>query len=345
MGRFHNLDALRGVCALTVVLFHCEGLFARGEVFCHGFLAVDAFFVLSGFVIAHTYAARLAADMSFGDFLHARLRRLAPVYWAGTILCTAMLAAVAHYKAPGTFYPPSLVLPLAAMAMLLVPQLTLGGLAYPANPVAWSLLGEMIANALYAKWLHAARTRTLIALVALCWAGCAAYGYLNPYGWVYGARAADVWTTPMRAVPAFLAGALLHRAWRAGMLARLPAISPLIPLLLWMVIAAVPTFGPTPGFDLAVVTVASPLLIALLVRGTESAPQPFLWLGAISYPLYASHLSLVFLARNTPLLGLDKGPHPFRAALVVAASLGLAAMIHRFVEQRRPRARRVQAVA
>jgi len=49
--RFHGLDGLRGVCAITVMLFHCNDLFHTGPIFQHGFLAVDMFFILSGFVI------------------------------------------------------------------------------------------------------------------------------------------------------------------------------------------------------------------------------------------------------------------------------------------------------
>src|SRR5581483_6249599 len=54
-GRFESLDGLRGVSALAVVLYHCELLFAPGMIFCHGYLAVDLFFILSGFVIAANY--------------------------------------------------------------------------------------------------------------------------------------------------------------------------------------------------------------------------------------------------------------------------------------------------
>ncbi len=67
--RFRGLDGLRGVCALTVVLLHSEVLFNAGVVFCHGYLAVDMFFLLSGFVISASYDARLAAGLSAWRFL------------------------------------------------------------------------------------------------------------------------------------------------------------------------------------------------------------------------------------------------------------------------------------
>ncbi|HKB95401.1 MAG TPA: acyltransferase family protein, partial [Rhizomicrobium sp.] len=59
--RFASLDGLRGVCALTVLLFHADDLFHRGPIFQHGYLAVDMFFLLSGFVIALAHEDRLRA--------------------------------------------------------------------------------------------------------------------------------------------------------------------------------------------------------------------------------------------------------------------------------------------
>ncbi|HJW40941.1 MAG TPA: acyltransferase [Rhizomicrobium sp.] len=339
--RFHNLDAMRGICGLSIVMFHCDGLFGAGEVFCHGFLAVDMFFILSGFVIAHTYGPRLAAGLDTGAFLKARVARLSPVYWAGTMLCTAMLVAIAAYRPAGSFFSAGQIAGLSAMAMALIPQLTLGGLAYPANPVAWSLMGEFIANALYARLLHARSTSVLIGIVLAGWSGCAVIGYLNGAGWCFGATAATVALTPLRAIPAFVMGVVLYRGYRVGALDVLPRVTPLAPLLVWLVIAQVPTFAATPSFDLAVVTLASPLLLALLVRAPESAPRPLLWLGAISYPLYASHLALVNTARYTPLFGLNHGPDPVRAAFVITLALGVAALLHRFVEQAPRKLRRL----
>jgi peptidoglycan/LPS O-acetylase OafA/YrhL len=331
-GRFHNLDALRGVCALSVVLFHCNGFFARGSIFCHGYLAVDAFFILSGFVIAHTYEGRLAGGLRTSDFIRMRVKRLAPVYWVGTALGAVALAVVASVMPPGTFYSLKLVAVLSMMTMLLVPQLTLGGPAYPANSVAWSLAGEFVANLLYAGGLHRLRSRILLIIICLGWGAAALYGYYDPYGWCFGPRTTDVLLTPLRAIPAFLAGVVLYRAYRAGHFDRLPSVSPLVLVLTWTVLAEVPTNGPTPTFDLLVVTLVCPLLIALLVRAKEVAPAPFLWLGAISYALYASHQSLILLANQ--FLDFRSSPNPLEASLGVGGALALAWAIHRFVEQK-----------
>jgi peptidoglycan/LPS O-acetylase OafA/YrhL len=337
--RFRNLDAMRGICALTVVLFHCNGLFVKNEIFCHGYLAVDVFFILSGFVLAHTYEKRLAEGLSVGAYMRLRLKRLAPVYWAGTALGILMLVIIKAYAPAGSFFTPVQIAGLSLMALALIPQLTLGGLAYPANAVAWSLGGELMANWIHARWLHKASTRALLGWIALGWGICIAYGYLNPYGWCFGARAADVLMTPPRAFAAFLMGVVLFRAHKAGLLKRLPSLQPLILLTLWIVIAGIPTPTATPTFDMLVVIAASPLLIALLARAAPVAPRAFLWLGTVSYPLYASHLALVFLARNTPLFALDRAPDYAKASLLVAGTIALAWVIHVLVERKTPAGR------
>lgn len=333
--RFRNLDAMRGICALSVVLFHCGGLFVHDEIFCHGFLAVDVFFILSGFVIAHTYEGRLAGGLTMRDFSRIRLKRLAPVYWAGTLLGIGMLVAVttAH---PGQYFTTPQVIALSLMAMALIPWVTQGISAYPANAVAWSLLGELIVNLLYARWFYRWRNFALLLLVAICWGASTVYGYLGQYGWCYGARPHDVWLTPLRAIPGFLVGVLLYRAHLKGLLARLPSLPPLAVLVLWAIIAQVPTPGPTPTFDFLVVTIVSPLMIALLIRAPEQSPKPFLWLGSISYALYASHLSIIGLAGNTSLFGLEAEPSMWKASFVVLCTVALAAAIHTLVEQARP---------
>lgn len=336
--RFANLDAMRGVCALSVVLFHCSGLFVADEIFCHGYLAVDMFFVLSGFVIAHSYEGRLTGSLSAEDFARARIRRLGPVFWTGTLAGIGMMILVAHFQPPGMFYSAAQIAGLSLMALVLVPQITMpafGGSAYPVNAVAWSLMGELVANLLYARFMVRWSTRALLMVVICGWAGCAAIAYLNPSGWCFGATASTVLLTPLRAVPSFIMGVVLYRWWRVDGFARVPQVTPLLPLLIWLAIAEVPTFGATPTFDLLVVTIACPLLLVFIMRAPQSVPGPLLWLGAISYPLYASHLAVVFTARSTPLFGLEDAPAPLRASLMILVCLGLAWAIHRLVEQPR----------
>lgn len=326
--RFRSLDGLRGVCALTVVLYHCELLFRPGVVFCHGYLAVDMFYVLSGFVICAGYDERLAAGLSARRFLAARVRRLAPVYWAGLALCTAGALFAARYL-PGV--QPGRIAVRALMAAVLIPQSGPGDFAYPVNPVAWTLAWELIVNVVYAKWLRRLSSPVLAAIVALSLLAAGGVSLADSRGWGFGMTGADIWLGGFRCFPEYLLGVLLFRGFRKGLLAGLPAVTPLLPLTLWLAIAVIPQ-GMPPLLDAAVVVLACPLLIALLLRGDAASPGWFAPLGAISYPLYASHLALVSLARHTPIFGLDRHPDAGRAGLVVLLALAVAWVLHKALE-------------
>src|SRR5579863_2770853 len=99
--RFLGLDGLRGICAITVMLGHCELLFRPGVVVCHSYLAVDMFFMLSGFVISASYDRRFEEGLSTRAFLAARLKRLTPVYWGGMVLCTLAALVAPHPSTVG----------------------------------------------------------------------------------------------------------------------------------------------------------------------------------------------------------------------------------------------------
>jgi peptidoglycan/LPS O-acetylase OafA/YrhL len=99
------LDSLRGVCALMVVLYHLhpDGMIASLPIARNGWMFVDFFFVLSGFVISASYGARLAAGFSLGKFLWLRLGRLYPLHIFVMLLlvATELLAASGGGQADG----------------------------------------------------------------------------------------------------------------------------------------------------------------------------------------------------------------------------------------------------
>jgi len=334
--RFIGLDGLRGACALTVLLAHCEMLFQPGMIFCHGYLAVDMFFLLSGFVITASYDHRLQSGLSVLEFLKARVRRLAPVYWAGLVLGIITTAIMAHYH-PDT--PQLLIALWGAMGVVLIPWVQGSGAAYPDDPVAWTLVWELIVNLGYALWFRRLSSRSLIACALLLWLAAAAHSYLNPPGWSFGMNAFDIWLAGLRALPGFMMGVVLYRGYRAGWMDRLPAVSPILLVILWMLVAVMPQ-GLPPLFDLAVVLLVCPLLLALLVRGEAGAPAWFGLLGGLSYPLYASHLAWTYLARRTPFFGLEEGPDPLRAAGVAILAIAFAWMLYRTVDPAGKRPRR-----
>ena len=87
--RYEILDGLRGVAAIIVIIFHFFELYSFGnpakQIVNHGYLAVDFFYVLSGFVIGYAYDDRWDR-MSYWDFYKRRLIRLHPMVIAGSLL-------------------------------------------------------------------------------------------------------------------------------------------------------------------------------------------------------------------------------------------------------------------
>lgn len=330
---------MRGVCAFSVVLFHAANLFRPGSLLPHGYLAVDMFFILSGFVIALNYETALAKGMQLGVFLQARGRRLLPVYWLGA----AFNVAVFIWMAASGYYPPGysnfmiwLGVPLLTMLLLPVFGVPGDGFSPAMLNVTWSLLVEWLVNSVYAARLFRCRTRTLAALAAVLWGAMAVAGYFTGRGWCVGISRNDVFTLGLlRGVPAFLAGVVIFRLHTKSWFARLPVVSPQVLLSLWLCIAVVPTAAATPTFDWIAVIVLCPLLVMLLIRAERQAQAYGKMLGALSYPLYAVHPGIILLAQGTPLFGLNHGPQPVRALLVVLLCVGAAWLVHSLTAIRR----------
>lgn len=105
---YEILDGLRGTAALLVLVYHIfEGLaFAAGvdtiSFMNHGYLAVDFFFILSGYVIGYAYDDRLASGMTAGQFIKRRLIRLHPMIIMGGLVGAAAYFVQGGVKWDGT---------------------------------------------------------------------------------------------------------------------------------------------------------------------------------------------------------------------------------------------------
>lgn len=148
---FHALDAARGIAALIVVLHHLPVPF-RGTFVGSGFLAVDLFFGLSGFVLAHAYLNRLVSGrLGLREFMVARLVRLYPLYLLSLLAILALSAGMylASIPLPWSALAVAGKLPFAVL-MLPSPTLDWHGYLYPFNIAAWSIFMEMGVNFLFA---------------------------------------------------------------------------------------------------------------------------------------------------------------------------------------------------
>lgn len=134
---FVTLDGLRGLAAVAVVLFHTPELFGPGLFPAAGYLAVDFFFTLSGFVLAFAYQARLDKGLPTGQFLRVRIARLYPLYLLSLLvgISGAFLQGAFRVHASG-----AIMLAAACLGLFLLPVAgTPTGYIFPYNQPAWSV--------------------------------------------------------------------------------------------------------------------------------------------------------------------------------------------------------------
>jgi peptidoglycan/LPS O-acetylase OafA/YrhL len=161
---FHSLNLLRGLAALAVVLFHASPIFGR-QMAPSGYLAVDLFFILSGFVIAHVYDPRFAAGLTARSFILARMARFWPLFALGTVI-GAGWTLLENVVSPPAALSISETLGISALSLLYIPRIT-GADLFPLNVPAWSLFFELIVNAAFAIFFAASRTRWLLVVIAV----------------------------------------------------------------------------------------------------------------------------------------------------------------------------------
>ena len=146
--RYETLDGLRGVAAVAVLLYHIGGWSGRPWLATHGYLAVDFFFCLSGFVLAHAYGRR---DIGWLGFMRERLIRLWPLI-AVTMLAGATVIIQHRERVPGWL----------VLGLLMIPRLWTrdDGFSpiFPLNPPAWSLFFELLVGA---AWFPLRRLGTM----------------------------------------------------------------------------------------------------------------------------------------------------------------------------------------
>lgn len=321
--QFQTLDGLRGVAALIVVMWHGDTLFG-GLRPMSGYLAVDLFFGLSGFVISHAYGARLTEGLSAARFMGLRLIRLYPLYILGIGLAAAYDVAGLAMGSP--LNPASWYLSSAAMAP--APPSAQSQILYPMNPPAWSLFFELLSNlGLALAPVMILRIRNLLIIVAVAIAALAAQSAIagDLHG---GSMWPTVWGGLPRVAVSFALGALIYR-WSPRLRFKPPAA-----LLLAIAAALLFVDAPDalrPWYDFLVVVLVWPSILVCAVNAEPSARlQPtFAWLGMVSYAVYALHFPIIVaitgvLRRLAPRLLADA---PLAVGVICLVASLLAAWI------------------
>ncbi len=290
--RFTTLDAMRGVAALVVVALHASD--ALGGVRPRfGHLAVDLFFVLSGFVLAKRYDADLQAGASPLRFMRMRARRLFPLYAVGTGLGFALLFLTHELRGSAA------VAAAGAAAALMLPSVFTAqqnAHLFPTNFPAWSLFYEFwVANgvwALFWKRLHGPGLMLVIASCALVLVACEKLGH----SLALGSRLDDLSLIAGVARVGFSFGmglALARQHSRAPPRTRVAGGALLAGLL---AIFCLPLSGVVGrAYELACVLVFFPACVFWGAQAIENLLRIGRWLGDASFAIYAVHAPLLAL--------------------------------------------------
>lgn len=323
--RYEILDGLRGVAAVLVVLFHLLETYSGGQahqIINHGYLAVDFFFVLSGFVIGYAYDDRWDR-MTIWGFFKRRLVRLQPMVIMGTVIGLCF-----YYFGQGEGFPlientPRWKVLLAfVMGCLMIPcgpkmDIRGWGETNSFNGPNWSLTWEYLANILYAiilRKLPKIGLAILAGAAAFCtldicldWnffnlltEGHAGHRYTVIGGWSLTPEQMYIGLTRL-AYP-FIIGLLISRIgkfinvkngfWWCS--------------LILAVLFSIPCVGGENNilngvYNAACILVLMPLVVMMgagsQIKGAKSA-KVCTFLGEISYPLYITHYPIMYMQMN-----------------------------------------------
>jgi peptidoglycan/LPS O-acetylase OafA/YrhL len=296
--KVHNLtlDWLRGVAAVAVVAFHMGARLDLPLLARHGYLAVDFFFVLSGFVIAKAYEERLAdGTLPAGAFFKTRAIRLLPMVIAGTFL-----AAVIEVGRPGVL-DQNLHLREGLVALIfgsaLIPTMwstTLEATVFPLNGPMWTLFFEVLSNIAFVPWARLRLGRgwlwaaMLISLPFLIY-GTVTHGKLD-----FGAVPDDFWYGFARIGWSFPIGVLLYHFRQHA-----PRSNPVLITIALLALFFTPVWY-NPLYDLISVTLILPYIV-ITATNCHISPTLARFSGNISYPMYAIHYPI---ARIIGVIGI-----------------------------------------
>ena len=323
--RYEILDGLRGVAAVIVVLFHMFECYSPGtleQIINHGYLAVDFFFALSGFVISYAYDNRWDR-MTMTDFFKRRIIRLHPMVVFGTLFgaCFFYINACDSFPVietvPWYFFLLAIVW---CLTLLPIPAwLDMRGtiVTNPFTDPVWSLQFEYIANIIYAFIL---RHLSKLAIAILCVVAAFftvtltmnidLFGFLGTRTWAaytviggWSFELPQIYIGLVRLATPFLLGILVARIGRFITIGNAFFWC----ALLVVGVTACPRLGGEEHmwmngiYESAVIIIAFPLILCIgagsKIRGRK-AYRLCNFLGDISYPLYLTHIIYIYMLYN-----------------------------------------------
>jgi peptidoglycan/LPS O-acetylase OafA/YrhL len=291
--KYHNFDAIRGLAAIIVLMFHTAVKARRPDLFPVAFLAVDLFFMLSGFVIAQAYADKLRRGMTLRSFLAVRGRRLYPLFFLGQALGCGVFTTAALMGVSGYTLGPILMAFAYGLLILPFPVRNIGNVPaiLPLNYPSWSLFFEIAINVAYALALPWLSRRVLWSLLSIGVVGLTVAGL----HWGHLAVGPTVKTFSggvPRVLVSFAAGVLIYE-YRPKRI----TISNTVSLALFASTLILLLIGNRAWWhDIPVVCLAFPVLVYLAARYQSDGviARTSAWLGRVSYAIYILHMPMLY---------------------------------------------------
>lgn len=311
------LDGLRGVAALMVIWYHVfEGFaFASNsaiETLNHGYLAVDFFFILSGFVIGYAYDDRWGKSLTMKDFFKRRLIRLHPMVIMGAVLGAITFCIQGSVQWDGTHIAISMIMLSLLCTIFFIPampgvgyEVRGNGEMFPLNGPCWSLFFEYIGNILYALFIRRLSNKALTVFVVLLGVALAAFAVFNVS--TYGNIGVG-WTLDgvnflggsLRMLFPFSLGMLMSRNFKPMKVKGAFWICTIALIALFSVpyLEGLEPLCMNGVYETFCVIVAFPIILWIGASGTTTDKQSTKickFLGDISYPVYVIHYPLMYL--------------------------------------------------
>ena len=318
---YELLDGLRGVAALLVVIYHIfEGLaFAEATdgvgsglitTFNHGHIAVDFFFILSGFVISYAYDDRWN-KMTPGGFFKRRLIRLHPMLLMGAVIGATAFFAAGCERWDGSVATTGWVMIAMLLTMFMIPavpgipyEVRGNGEMFPLNGPSWSLFFEYLGNICYALFMRRMSTKVLAFFTFLLAVlhGFFFIGDVSGYdmigvGWTIDKI--NFWGGFIRMLFPFSMGMLLARTFKPRKVKGAFWICTLVLIVLF----ALPYIPSNGGislnslYEFVCIALIFPALVWLGACGSacRATSKVNNFLGELSYPLYIVHYPIMYV--------------------------------------------------
>jgi peptidoglycan/LPS O-acetylase OafA/YrhL len=280
--RFVTLDGMRGIAAIMVMLGHVKNLApVDGQLNSPpihapgGYLAVDLFFALSGFVLVQAYEQRLRAGLATTGFMVMRLIRLYPMYFLAALLSGGSLAQLS-----------------------MIPIISPTSSMYVPNVPMWSLLAELIVSLIFVLVIARTGWSGLCAILVPCAIIVACRTVAVTGSMEFGSKAHDLPWELARTLFAFTVGVAIARLYRrSGMKQHQGRWG-------WALLVFFPLpflYDPVNRvwWDLVCVFALFPALIWLGIRFDLADARLPRILGDLSYPLYCIHFPVLIWAAGT----------------------------------------------